>query len=139
MQFVVVAVLTVSYASSLKTWLQQREHIADLKAQIAQSEEEISVLEREKRRWDDDAYAEQQARERFNFVMPGERAYRVLDKNGRPLDVDQPLSAPAGTEEAPTPAWWDVAWESVLLAGDPPTAAETKQDAPADKLEAPQQ
>ena len=45
----VLAVLTVSYASSLKAYLQQRQHIAELKAQIAQSEADIDVLEREKR------------------------------------------------------------------------------------------
>ncbi|WP_235735192.1 hypothetical protein [Nocardioides alcanivorans] len=52
--------------------------------------------------------------------MPGEKAYRVLDGEGSPLDVDEPLSAPAGAEEPLPEAWWDVAWESVLLAGDPP-------------------
>jgi hypothetical protein len=31
----VLAVLTVSYASSLRAYLQQRAHIGDLKAQIA--------------------------------------------------------------------------------------------------------
>lgn len=138
MLFVVVAVLTVSYASSLRAWLQQRDHIADLQAQISQSEREISALEREKRRWKDDAYVEQQARERFGFVMPGEKAYRVLDEDGKPLDLDEPLSEAAGTDEPTPEAWWDLAWESVLLAGDPPTEAEIRQEAPADKLEAPQ-
>lgn len=135
--FVVVAVLTVSYASSLRAWLEQRDHIADLQRQISQSEKEISALEREKRRWKDDAYVEQQARERFGFVMPGEKAYRVLDEDGKPLDIDTPLGTPVEPEPETPEAWWEVAWDSVLLAGDPPTPEEVEESTPADKLKAP--
>ena len=59
---VVVAVLVVSYASSMRAYLQQRSHINDLRAEIASSERDIKALEREKRRWQDDAYVENQAR-----------------------------------------------------------------------------
>ncbi|CAM3426736.1 Cell division protein DivIC (FtsB), stabilizes FtsL against RasP cleavage [Nocardioides dubius] len=127
--------LAVSYASSMRAWLQQREHIADLRAQIDKSESEIAKLEREKRRLDDDAYVVQQARERFNYVFPGEKSYRVLDENGEPVDLAAPLpDAPDPEPEVP-PAWWDTAWESVKLAGVPPT----DDEGPADKLEAPDQ
>lgn len=132
---VVLTVLAVSYASSMRAWMQQREHIADLRAQIEKSESQISQLEREKRRLDDDAYVVQQARERFNYVFPGEKSYRVLDENGEPVDLAAPLpDAPDPEPEVP-PAWWDTAWESVQLAGNPPT----DQEAPAEKLEAPKQ
>ena len=77
-----VAVLTVSYASSMRAYLQQRGHIADLKSQIAERSASISDLEREKLRWKDDAFLEQQARERFGFVFPGETSYQVLDSDG---------------------------------------------------------
>ena len=73
---VVLAVLVVSYASSMRAYLQQRAHINDLRAQIDSSERDIKALEREKRRWQDDAYVETQARERFGWVMPGETATR---------------------------------------------------------------
>ena len=55
MLVLVLAVLTVSYASSLRAYLQQRSHIGDLKAQIAEREASINDLEREKKRWDDPA------------------------------------------------------------------------------------
>ena len=45
----VLAVLTVSYASSLRAYLQQRQHIADLNAQLAQTGDDIQQLEREAR------------------------------------------------------------------------------------------
>ena len=84
----VLAVLTVSYASSLRAYLQQRAHIGDLKAQIAEREAEHRRLEREKQRWQDPAYVEAQARERFGYVMPGETSYVVLDEDGEPLESD---------------------------------------------------
>ena len=52
----VAAVLVVSYASSMRAYLEQRSQISDLRAQIASSQTDIEALEREKRRWDDEAY-----------------------------------------------------------------------------------
>ena len=48
---VVLAVLVVSCASSMRAYLQQRAHINDLNARIDSSERDIKALEREKRRW----------------------------------------------------------------------------------------
>jgi cell division protein FtsB len=119
----VVAVLMVSYASSMKAFLQQRTHINDLKAQISQREANIDALEAEKQRWDDPAYIEQQARARLGYVMPGERTYLVLDENGDALRPQAELDDPAEVlSTAPTP-WWSDAWESVELAGHPPKPA----------------
>ena len=87
----VVAVLTVSYASSMRAYLQQRAHIGDLKDQIAAREAAIDDLEREKQRWHDPAFVEAQARDRFGYVMPGETSYVVLDEDGDPLEGDQTL------------------------------------------------
>ncbi len=79
----VLLVLMMSYASSMKAYLQQRAHIEELQAQIAQQEQRIEVLQREKQRWDDPAYVRMQARERFGYVLPGERSFVVVDGNGR--------------------------------------------------------
>src|ERR1700712_2677074 len=76
----VLAVLVVSYASSMRAYLQQRSHMNELRAQIVSSERDISNLEREKRRWQDDAYVETQARERFGWVLPGETSYQVIGR-----------------------------------------------------------
>jgi cell division protein FtsB len=115
----VLAVLTVSYASSLRAYLQQRAHITDLKSQIALRQASISDLEREKRRWEDPAYVRQQARE-LNYVMPGETSYVVLDENGEPLERSSSLTDPSTVARKPPTAWWSTAWQSVELAGDPP-------------------
>src|SRR3954454_4317557 len=119
----VLAVLTVSYASSLRAYLQQRAHINDLKVSIAQREHAIDQLEDEKKRWEDPAYAEQQARERLGYVMPGEKTYLVLDENGQPLEPQAELQDPTTVIRSTDTPWWDDAWASVELAGDPPKAA----------------
>jgi cell division protein FtsB len=115
-----LAVLAISYASSMKAYLQQRSHIAALKGQIAERSASIDALEREKRRWDDDAYVRAQARDRFGYLMPGETAYVVLDEDGRPLGSRAELHDPEQVLREPPRPWWDDAWTSVELAGHPP-------------------
>jgi cell division protein FtsB len=119
----VLAVLAVSWASSFRAYLQQRDHMAQLRAEIKTNSEDIRALERQERRFHDEAYIKQQARMRFNYVMPGEESYQVLDENGRPLDSPDQLADP-GNREGEKKAWWDTAWESVELAGNPPEGRE---------------
>ena len=116
----VLAVLTVSYASSLRAYLHQRSHIEYVKGQIAERAENIDDLEREKRRWHDPAYVQAQARERFGYLMPGETSYVVLGEDGKPLSrgTNLPDASEVGAR-TPT-AWWSTAWDSVELAGNPP-------------------
>jgi cell division protein FtsB len=133
----VIAVLTVSYASSLKAYLQQRQHITELKQQIAQSEADINSLEREKTRWHDPAYVQSQARARFGYLMPGETSYVVLGENGKPLESETSLLPKNQVIVKQPTAWWDTAWQSVLLAGNPP--AEEEKPAPLNHINAPKE
>jgi cell division protein FtsB len=127
----VLSLLTISYASSLRAYLDQRDHIGDLKSQIALRQARIDDLEREKRRWEDPAYVRQQARD-LNYVMPGETAYVVLDEDGKPLDTEGTLSDPAAVAPKAPTAWWSTAWKSVELAGNPPKVTKQK---PATKID----
>jgi len=115
----VLAVLAVSYASSLRAYLQQRHQIDELEAQIAEREAAIGDLEREMDRWDDPAYVMQEARKR-GFILPGETPFVVVDANGDPL-TDAELDDPSSMGEEETPAWYDGVWSSVKVAGNPPT------------------
>lgn len=115
--FVVLAVLVVSYASSARAWLDQRRHIDELEQQIAFDQARVEQLTEEKQRWDDPAYVEAQARERFGWVMPGEVSYRVIDENGEPLGVSADLSTPTVAPGDDDPPWWETAWGSVRAAG----------------------
>ncbi len=103
---VVAAVLVVSYASSMRAYLQQRSHINELRSPIERSERDIKALEREKRRWQDDAYVETQARERFGWVMPGETSYQVIDHNGEPLERRNELTDPDSVGRTVPDPWW---------------------------------
>ncbi|MFN8195888.1 MAG: septum formation initiator family protein [Nocardioidaceae bacterium] len=133
----VLAVLTISYASSMRAYLQQRSHITDLKAQIAAKESSIADLEREKARWDDPAFVREQARKRFGYMEPGETAWVVVGADGKPLDDGAGLSDPADIAPQEPTAWWDKAWGSVELAGHPPPVEDppaTRIRQPADKI-----
>ena len=125
---VVLAVLVVSYASSMRAYLQQRAHINDLRAQIDSSERDISALEREKRRWQDDAYVETQARERFGWVLPGETSYQVIDRNGKPLERGDELTDPDSVARQVPDPWWDKVYGTLEDADHPKKAPVPKAD-----------
>jgi cell division protein FtsB len=116
----VVAVLAVSYASSMRAYLAQRAENNAYLEEIAERSANIDDLEREKRRWDDPAYVRAQARERLSYVIPGEISYIVLDEDGNPLESESELSDPAAVDPKDPEPWWGPAWESVQLAGKPP-------------------
>ncbi|NHC24458.1 septum formation initiator family protein [Nocardioides sp. IC4_145] len=115
----VLAVLAVSYASSMRAFLHQRSEIAELKAQIAERKAAIDDLEREKKRWQDPAFVQAQARARLGYVMQGETPFVVL-RDGEPLTTGARLSDPDDLPQKAPEAWWVDAWESVELAGHPP-------------------
>ena len=123
-----LAVLTVSYASSLRAYLQQRSHIGDLRAQIAEREAGINDLEREKQRWNDPAYVKAQARARFGYLMPGESGFEVIGVDGEALEAQATLNDPSEVIKTMPKAWWTAAWESMELAGSPPPPAEEPAD-----------
>ncbi len=128
MLVLVLAVLTVSYASSLRAYLQQRSHIGDLRAQIAEREASINDLEREKQRWNDPAYVKAQARARFGYLMPGESGFEVIGPDGKPLEAQAVLNDPSEVIKTVPEAWWTAAWDSMELAGNPPPPAEVPAD-----------
>lgn len=130
----VLAVLAVSYASSLRAYLQQREQIDALQEQIDQRKADIKDLQREKERWNDDAYVAQQARERFGYVQKGETPF-VTTRDGKPLDASAELADPSTLSDPDQRAWYADAWDSVKIAGNPPT----RVPAPKNEIEAPKE
>lgn len=117
----VVAVLGVSYASSIRAWLNQRSEQQTLAAQIASQKAAIAELRTEKARWQDPAYIEEQARLRFGWVMPGERSYRVIGLDGKVLTAGHDvLTTPDSSATTTKPPWWSAALDSVRLADSPP-------------------
>jgi cell division protein FtsB len=118
----VLSVLTISYASSLKAYFQQHSQIQQLRAEIVSSESDIHRLEDEKARWQEPAYIREQARARFGYLMPGQTSYVVIGEDGRPIAAQSTLSDPRTSASSTPTAWWTTQWRSVELAGDPPSA-----------------
>lgn len=110
----VLLVLVVSYASSLRAWLDQRQQIAETQAEITQTRREVADLEQEKRRWADDSYVEQQARARLAYVLPGETGYRVITEDGETVGG---ATEPGTGAEAPERAWYVTLWQTTRRAG----------------------
>jgi cell division protein FtsB len=113
----VLGLLLVSYASSMRAYLAQQHHIAQLSTSIARSQAEVDRLTGETKRWRDPAYVQMMAHERFGWVLPGEIGFQVLDDNGKPLARTDTLAAPDTVHRATRPLWWQSAWGSVVVAG----------------------
>lgn len=112
---IVMVVLTVLLAPSVRTFLQQRSDIAALKAEIVQAEETGEELQETLDRWEDPAYIKAQARERIFLVMPGETRYLVKGEHGVE-DVEKQAAA-----EAPQDLEWvDALWDSVVRSATAP-------------------
>ncbi|MGW4273262.1 FtsB family cell division protein [Streptomyces seoulensis] len=75
----VVCSMVVALAYPMRQYVSQREGIADLKRQKQQAQQRVEQLRDAKARWQDDAYAEQQIRQRLHYVMPGETGFTVVD------------------------------------------------------------
>ncbi len=110
----VVCLLAISLAYPLREYLSQRGDIADYRATVAAQEKKVAALQREHRRWNDEAYVQAQARERLHFVMPGETSYVVLGS-------DEAISADGVVEATPEKSarspWFTDLWHSVEVAG----------------------
>jgi cell division protein FtsB len=75
----VLCSLIVALAYPIRQYVSQRAEIADLERQQEQAHARVEQLRDLKARWQDDAYAKQQIRERLHYVMPGETGYVVID------------------------------------------------------------
>ncbi len=128
----VLLILTISYASSLRIYFAQAHEIAASKAEIAERQQRIVTLQAELAKWQDEAYVRTQARERLGWVVPGEIGYKVVDANGKPLGGGAEISSDtADTVKPPEDAWWAKLWGSVAAADQPaPAAAQAQSNKP---------
>jgi len=126
---VVLLVLVISYASSLRIYFAQAHEISATKAEIAERQRSIDDLQVELGRWGDPDYVRTQTRQQLGWVMPGETGYQVVGADGEPLGGGAAIEAESGTTDVPQDVWWAKLWGSVETA-DKPAPAKKKKDAP---------
>jgi cell division protein FtsB len=121
---VVVVVLAVLLAPALRSYVAQQQQIAALKQRVADQRTALTELQQQRAAWDDPAYVKAQARSRLKFVMPGERAYNVIDPPVAKKPTVSPVKAATRTVQGDRP-WFGDLWRSVQIAGtgDAPAAA----------------
>ena len=110
----VVCLLAISLAYPLREYLSQRGDIADYRATVAEQEKRVTELQKQHKRWSDEAYVQAQARERLHYVMPGETSYVVLESDDAPADDGVVEALPSETKRSP---WFTDLWSSVEAAG----------------------
>jgi len=132
----IFVVLAITLIPTLRSTLNQRSQINDLRNQLAQKRETVAALQREKEQWTDPAYVEQQARERLKFVRVGETSYTVIDAEDAPLGAGGPkIAAPAPASIAGRP-WYGQMWQSMVVADTPAQAGATVPDKVSDSAPA---
>jgi cell division protein FtsB len=124
----VVCLLAISLAYPLREYLAQRGEIADYRSQVAEQEQRVDELRRAQRRWQDPAYVEAQARERFGWVLPGETSYQVIDRNGKPLERSDELTDPDSVARQVPDPWWDKVYGTLEDADHPKKTPAPKSD-----------
>ena len=109
-------VLTVVVlAPSLKIFVEQQHQLAQLRTDLAAQKAGVKNLADERARWDDPSYIEAQARERLNYVYPGDYSYLVIDDGNTVANGDgQPISDKVQTTQVD---WVRMLLSSVLTAG----------------------
>ncbi|MEV7345720.1 septum formation initiator family protein [Streptomyces sp. NPDC093544] len=101
----VLCSLVVALAYPIRQYVSQRAEVSDLVRQREQARARVEQLRDLKARWQDDAYAEQQIRDRLHYVMPGETGYIVIDPDAaKQSRVDQ------GAADRP---WYANVWDGV--------------------------
>lgn len=112
---VVLGALVVTLAIPVREWIAQRAEIHQLIDDVAGAEGRVADLEDQRQRWQDPAYVEAQARERLQFVMPGEVGYVVIDDTGAGNAADEAAADPVSSDP-----WYVRLWGSVGTADSPP-------------------
>jgi len=127
----IFVMLAVTLIPTLRSTLNQRSQINELRNDLAQKRETVAALEQEQRQWRDPAYVEQQARERLKFVRVGETSYTVIDAaEVAPVDAGPKIAAPAPASTANSP-WYGQMWQSIVIADASSTSATVPVKTPA--------
>lgn len=119
----VLALLALSLTYPVRRYFVQRDQIARVEAAEERQKDRISELEAQKERWKDPAYVKAQARQRLQYVEPGEVAYVIIDDPAAADDADDKRGATR--KHGP---WYDQLWSTVQAADQPRRVAKKGDD-----------
>lgn len=107
-------VCAVVLAPQLRLYVDQQRDITAMQQEIDERQAAVTRLDTELGLWQDEAHVAAQARERLNYIYPGETGYVVPDVAGAQAgdgsDEERPAAPPEGT-------WYSRVWSSVEAVG----------------------
>jgi cell division protein FtsB len=109
----VVVLLVVLLASPIHRYLGSRSDISTTSEQLRKDQQQLRDLQRQKARWSDPGYVQQQARARLQFAMPGDTVYVVVDK-GESSQIEKTAGSTSGPRRGTE--WNTRLWDSVRAA-----------------------
>jgi cell division protein FtsB len=118
---VVLAVLALSYVSSLRIWIDQEQQMAAARQAIARDQAAVDRLYDEIERWKNPDYVKAQARDRLGWVFPGEIGYRVIGPDGKVIGGQ--VGSIAGRDDPENQTWYERLQGSIQTADQPAPAA----------------
>lgn len=116
---VCAVVLTLAYPT--RQYLAQRGQMAQLQAASHDKQVKVDALKQQQRRWNDPSYVKAQARERLQYVLPGQVLYVVVD----PSRAKAAQQRPHATAVKPAPSarhqpWYTQLWGTARAADGAP-------------------
>lgn len=108
-------IVMLMLAVPLRSLIQERREIKILEQQVASKQLIIDDLNNRKARLADPAYIQALARERLNYVFPGEIGFVVLDEETNTAITSVPGALVPNNDAA----WYTKLWTSTKLADQP--------------------
>jgi cell division protein FtsB len=110
--------IMLTLAVPLRALIKERRDIRDLEQQVVSQQAKIDDLNDRRARLADPAYLQALARERLNYVFPGEIGFVVLDEETNTAITGVPGALVPNDDSA----WYTKLWSSTKLADNPPPA-----------------
>ena len=118
---VVIFIIAVTIAPPAQRYFTQRAQINAIEAELTSRKARLAEAEIELQKWRDPNYVKSQARERLNFVLPGERQYIVLG-----VETEESASEKKKTPVA-TRQFGSAPWYTKLISSIQQVASSTGQ------------
>jgi cell division protein FtsB len=109
-----VVLLLVLLASPLHRYFNSRGDVQQASQQLRSDQAQLAELTKQRQRWSDPGFIQQQARLRLQYAMPGDTVY-IVTGAGQPSDIIKAHAQPGS--KPVTGTWNHKLWETVQRAG----------------------